>query len=46
MFLKRIYEEKLEQQVNTLIVIPNEKLLDLAPHLPLHTAFKVADEIL
>jgi cell division protein FtsZ len=38
--------EKLEQSINTLIVIPNEKLLDLAPHLPLHTAFKVADEIL
>jgi len=38
--------EKLEGSVNTLIVIPNEKLLDLAPHLPLHTAFKVADEIL
>jgi len=29
-----------------LIVIPNEKLLDIAPHLPLQTAFKVADEIL
>ncbi len=38
--------EKLEQSVNTLIVIPNEKLLKLAPHLPLQTAFKVADEIL
>ena len=38
--------EKLEQTVNTLIVIPNEKLLELAPHLPLQTAFKVADEIL
>ncbi len=38
--------EKLEQNINTLIVIPNEKLLDLAPHLPLQTAFKVADEIL
>lgn len=38
--------EKLEQAVNTLIVIPNEKLLELAPHLPLQTAFKVADEIL
>jgi cell division protein FtsZ len=38
--------EKLEQVVNTLIVIPNEKLLELAPHLPLQTAFKVADEIL
>lgn len=38
--------EKLEQNVNTLIIIPNEKLLDIAPHLPLQTAFKVADEIL
>jgi cell division protein FtsZ len=38
--------EKLEQSINTLIVIPNEKLLDLAPQLPLQTAFKVADEIL
>ncbi|MBR9683426.1 cell division protein FtsZ [Candidatus Woesearchaeota archaeon] len=38
--------EKLEQVINTLIVIPNEKLLELAPNLPLHTAFKVADEIL
>jgi len=38
--------EKLEQTINTLIVIPNEKLLELAPNLPLHTAFKVADEIL
>ena len=38
--------ERLEQIVDTLIVISNEKLLELAPHLPLHTAFKVADEIL
>jgi cell division protein FtsZ len=38
--------EKLEQCVDTLIVIPNDKLLELAPDLPLHTAFKVADEIL
>ncbi|HLD42790.1 MAG TPA: cell division protein FtsZ [Candidatus Nanoarchaeia archaeon] len=38
--------EKLEQSVDTLIVIPNDKLLELAPDLPLHTAFKVADEIL
>lgn len=38
--------EKLEQSVNTLIVIPNERLLELAPHLPLQTAFKVSDEIL
>ena len=38
--------EKLEQSVDTLIVIPNDKLLELCPGLPLHTAFKVADEIL
>jgi len=38
--------EKLENVVDTLIVIPNDKLLELAPELPLHTAFKVADEIL
>ena len=37
---------KLEKNVDTLIVIPNEKLLELAPDLPLKTAFKVADEIL
>jgi cell division protein FtsZ len=38
--------EQLEKHVDTLIVIPNDKLLELAPDLPLHTAFKVADEIL
>ena len=38
--------EKFESVVDTLIVIPNDKLLELAPDLPLHTAFKVADEIL
>ena len=38
--------EKLEKNVDTLIVIPNDKLLELVPDLPLHTAFKVADEIL
>ena len=38
--------ERLEHVVDTLIVIPNDKLLELAPDLPLHTAFKVADEIL
>jgi len=38
--------ERLESLVDTLIVIPNDKLLELAPDLPLHTAFKVADEIL
>lgn len=38
--------EKLEASVDTLIAIPNDKLLELAPDLPVHTAFKVADEIL
>jgi len=38
--------EKMERFVDTLIVIPNEKLLEIAPNLPLHTAFKLADEIL
>ncbi|MEM2954513.1 MAG: cell division protein FtsZ [Candidatus Nanoarchaeia archaeon] len=38
--------EKLQDFTDTLIVIPNDKLLEIAPDLPLHTAFKVADEIL
>jgi len=38
--------ERMEQFTDTLIVIPNDKLIELAPDLPLHTAFKVADEIL
>ncbi len=38
--------ERLESMVDTLIVIPNDKLLELAPELPLHTAFKISDEIL
>ena len=38
--------EKLQNHVDTLIVIPNDKLTELAPDLPLHTAFKVSDEIL
>jgi len=38
--------ERLESLVDTLILIPNDKLLDLAPNLPLPTAFKLADEIL
>ncbi|USN45514.1 MAG: cell division protein FtsZ [Candidatus Woesearchaeota archaeon] len=37
---------KLRENVDTLILIPNDKLLELAPNLPLHTAFKIADEIL
>lgn len=38
--------ERMEAVVDTLIVIPNDKLLELAPELPLQTAFKIADEIL
>ena len=38
--------ERMESVVDTLIVIPNDKLLELAPELPLQTAFKIADEIL
>lgn len=38
--------ERMEASVDTLIVIPNDKLLELAPELPLQTAFKISDEIL
>ncbi len=38
--------DKMEKHVDTLIVIPNDKLLEIAPNLPLHTAFKLADEVL
>ena len=38
--------ERLAAIADTLIVIPNDKLLEIAPELPIHTAFKVADEIL
>ncbi len=38
--------EKLQNMVDTLIVIPNDKLLEIVPDVSLTTAFKVADEIL
>lgn len=38
--------KKLESMVDTLIVIPNDKLLQIVPDVSLTTAFKVADEIL
>jgi cell division protein FtsZ len=38
--------DQLSKFVDTLIVIPNDKLLELAPKLPIATAFKIADEIL
>jgi cell division protein FtsZ len=38
--------ENLEKNVDTLIVIPNDKLLEIVPDVSVTTAFKVADEIL
>ncbi len=38
--------ENLESAVDTLIVIPNDKLLEIVPDVSITTAFKVADEIL
>lgn len=38
--------EKLKKYTDTLIVIKNDKLLNLVPDLPLNTAFKVCDEVL
>ncbi|MEW6328877.1 MAG: cell division protein FtsZ, partial [Candidatus Micrarchaeota archaeon] len=37
---------KLKTQADTIIVIPNDKLLMIVPDLPLNTAFKVSDEVL
>lgn len=38
--------ENLESVVDTMIVIPNDKLLEIVPDVSILTAFKVADEIL
>lgn len=38
--------EKLKEVVDTLIIIPNEKLRAIAPNLPLPISLKVADDIL
>ncbi|MEM4598567.1 MAG: cell division protein FtsZ [Candidatus Diapherotrites archaeon] len=37
---------KLREHADTIIVIPNDKILEIAPDLPLNSAFKVADEVL
>jgi cell division protein FtsZ len=37
---------RLKQHADTVIVIPNDKILEIAPDLPLNAAFKVADEVL
>ncbi len=36
----------LKQFADTVIVIPNDKILEIAPDLPVNAAFKVADEVL
>ncbi len=38
--------DRLKKYADTTIVIPNDKLLELVPRLPLDQAFKVADEVL
>ena len=38
--------EKLRRLCDTTIVVPNDKLLELVPKLPVDAAFKVADEVL
>lgn len=38
--------ERLRNSADTVIVIPNDKLLQLVPRLSLNAAFKVADEVL
>ncbi len=37
---------RLKDVTDTVIVIPNDKLLEIVPRMPLNKAFKVADEIL
>lgn len=37
---------KLKRSTDTTIIIPNDKLLTVAPDLPLNMAFKISDEIL
>jgi cell division protein FtsZ len=38
--------EKLKKEVDTLIIIPNDKILEIAPDLPLNIAFQEVDKIL
>jgi len=38
--------EKLRKSADTVILVPNNRLLELVPRLPLNAAFKVADEVL
>ncbi len=38
--------ERLRDVADTVIVVPNDRLLEVVPRLPLHAAFKVSDEVL
>jgi len=38
--------KKLRRHADTVIVIPNDRLMEIAPNLPINAAFKVADELL
>lgn len=38
--------EKLKDNADTVIVIPNDKLLELVPRMPMNAAFRFADEVL
>ncbi|MBI5681463.1 MAG: cell division protein FtsZ [Methanobacterium sp.] len=38
--------DKLQNNADTVIVIPNDKLLEVAPNLPINKAFMVTDELL
>ena len=38
--------ERLRDVADTVIVVPNDKLLEVVPRLPLQAAFKVSDEVL
>lgn len=37
---------RLRKEADTIIIIPNDKILEIAPDLPINAAFKVADEVL
>ena len=38
--------ERLKRVADTTVVVPNERVLELAPNLPLSSAFRLADEVL
>lgn len=38
--------EKLKKVADTVVVIPNDKLLEVAPRLPVQMAFKLADQVM